>query len=76
MKFEEEKEKLLLKLDSAIENHPNNEVLESLRRILNSYYSASQLNGVLGRIVVDSLDYNIEIGEDLIKFEQWFSNNQ
>ena len=75
MKFEEEKEKLLLKLDSVIQNHPNNEVLESLRRILNSYYTASQLNGVLGRIVVDSLDYNLEIGEDLIQFEERFQTN-
>ncbi|TMM57852.1 hypothetical protein FEE95_00005 [Maribacter algarum] len=76
MKFIDEKEKLLLKMDSAIESHPNNGVLESLKRILSSYNSASQLNGVLSRTVVDNLDYKIQIGEDLIKFEEWFQHNQ
>ena len=72
--FSIEKDKLLTDLNSEIKNNPKNEILKSLSRTLESYESVFDLNGVLSRIVVDCLDYELEIGEKLIEFENYFSD--
>ncbi|WP_181256238.1 hypothetical protein [Aurantibacter aestuarii] len=41
---------------------------------MNSLQSVSELNGILSRLVVDSLDYEFKIGEKLIEFENYFSD--
>ncbi|WP_179354716.1 hypothetical protein [Winogradskyella vidalii] len=72
--FRIEKDKLLSELDSEIKRNPDNEILKSLKRNLNSFQSVSDLNGVLSRTVVDSLDFELKIGEKLIEFENYFSD--
>ncbi|WP_167342054.1 hypothetical protein [Nonlabens sp. SY33080] len=72
--FTIEKHKLLSELDSEIKLNPDNGILKSLRRNLNSYQSVSELNGTLSRIVVDSLGFKFKIGEKLIEFENYFSD--
>ena len=72
--FRTEKDKLLSELDSEIKQNPDNEILKSLNLYLNLYKSVSELNGVLSRIVVDSLDFKFKIGEKLIEFENYFSD--
>ena len=72
--FRTEKDKLLSELDSEIKRNPDNEILKSLNRNLNSYKSVSDLNGVLSRTVVDSLGFEFKIGEKLIEFENYFSD--
>ena len=72
--FRTEKRKLLSELDSEIKLNPNNETLKSLSRNLNSYNSVSDLNGILRRIVIDSLGFEFKIGEKLIEFENYFSD--
>lgn len=74
MNFKTEKAKLLSELESEIKSHPDNEILKSLYRNLNSHQSATELNGVLSRIIVDSLDYKFHIGQKLIEFENFFSD--
>jgi hypothetical protein len=68
------KEKLMSDLNSEIANNPENEVLKSLKEILNSYALASDLSGSLGHIIVDSLEYDFKIGEQLIEFENFYSD--
>ena len=72
--FKTEKDKLLSELESEIKSHPDNEILKTLYRILNSHQSVNELNGVLSRIIVDSLDYEFQIGQKLIEFENFFSD--
>lgn len=72
--FKTEKDKLLLELDSEIKQNPDNEPLKTLYMNLNSYKTVSELNGLLSRIVVDSLDFEFKIGEKLIEFENYFSD--
>jgi len=72
--FRTEKDRLLSELESETKRNPSDEVLKNLNQVLNSYQSVSDLNGVLSRIVVDSLDYKFEIGEKLIQFENYFSD--
>ncbi|AXT59293.1 hypothetical protein D1816_02665 [Aquimarina sp. AD10] len=72
--FNIEKDRLLLELDSEIISNPNNEVLKSLNRILKSHNSFSELNGALSRTVVDSLGFELKIGEKIIEFENYFSD--
>ena len=72
--FRKEKDKLLTDLNSEIKNNPKNEILKSLSRTLGSYESVFDLNGILSRIVVDCLDYELAIGEKLIEFEKYFSD--
>ncbi len=72
--FKAEKDKILLELDSEIKQNPDNRILKSLYRNLNSLQSVSDLNGILSRIVVDSLGYEFKIGEKLIEFENYFSD--
>ncbi len=72
--FKTEKDKLLFELDSEIKRNPDNEILKSLNRNLNSYQSVSDLNGVLSRTVFDSLDFEFKIGGKLIEFENYFSD--
>jgi hypothetical protein len=72
--FRTEKDKLLSELDSEIKRNPDNETLKSLNRNLNSFQSVSELNGVLSRIVVDSLGFEFKIGGKLIEFENYFSD--
>jgi glutamine synthetase type III len=72
--FRTEKDRLLSELESEIKRNPDNEILKALSRNLNSYQSVSELNGVLSRIVIDSLDFKFEIGEKLIQFENYFSD--
>lgn len=73
--FNKIKGELLKKLNNEAQIHPNNETLKSLYRVLKSYQSASEVNGTLSKIVVDSLEYDFAIGEELISFEKYFSNN-
>ena len=72
--FKTEKDKLLSELESEIKSHPDNEILKTLYRNLNSHQSVNELNGVLSRIIVDSLDYEFQIGQKLIEFENFFSD--
>jgi hypothetical protein len=72
--FKTEKDRLLLELESEIKRHPDNEILKTLNMNLISYQSVSELNGVLGRIVVESLGFEFQIGEKLIEFENFFSD--
>ena len=72
--FSVEKNRLVSELNSEIINNPNNEILKSLNQILKSYNSVSDLNGKLSRIIVDSLEHNLKIGEKLIQFENYFSD--
>jgi hypothetical protein len=72
--FKTEKDKLLSELDSEIKRNPDNGILKSLYRNLNSLQYVSDLNGILSRIVVDSLGYEFKIGEKLIEFENYFSD--
>lgn len=74
MNFKTEKDRLLLELESEIKRHPDNEILKTLNLNLISYQYVSELNGVLSRIVVDSLGFELQIGEKLIEFENFFSD--
>jgi hypothetical protein len=71
-KFEIEKAGLIAELDIAIMQNPKDAVLKALKDILGKLNTATELNGVLSRIVVDSLDYEYEVGEKIIEFEQYF----
>ena len=72
--FSTEKDKLLSDLNSEIKDNPQNEILKSLSRMLESYEYISDLNGILTNIVIDCLGFEFEIGRKLIEFEKYFSD--
>ncbi|KAA5546653.1 hypothetical protein [Adhaeribacter rhizoryzae] len=70
--FEAVKANLLSELDMAIRQNPEDKIIITLRNIIRKINSPSALDGGLTRIVVDSLDFKLKVGERIVTFENSF----
>ncbi|MPT31145.1 MAG: hypothetical protein E2600_05670 [Chryseobacterium sp.] len=74
MNFLIERNQLLEKLGGLIKANPENEILISLKNILYRQDSILKLDGALSRAIVDSLDIELDIGNKILSFEQYYKN--